>query len=394
MSGNGFQNQLQHRLDELNLQGRHRVRRMVQAISSTECRVGDDHCINFATNDYLGLNHHPEVIRAFADAAAGQVGAGASALIAGRSERHQQLESALAEFEHAESAILFPSGYAANVGTLASLIGSRDVVFSDRDNHASIIDGCRISGGKVCVYRHDELELLEQSITRRRRDFEQVFLVTDAVFSMDGTLAPLGKLCDIAERTGAVLIVDEAHGTGVFGDQGRGVCEYLRVEKRVPVKIGTLSKAIGCLGGFAIGSRVLTDWLWNTARSQFFSTALPPAICVAAGESLRIIAADPERRRRLHDRSVFARERLSEYGLNTVEQGAGPIVPILLGGETLAVSVSRRLQEAGFLIPAIRPPTVPAGTSRLRMSICSEHTRDQIEDAFREIRRILDNGLP
>jgi 8-amino-7-oxononanoate synthase len=393
MSAEDFQKRLTGRLEELHRQGRHRARRRVQATSGTECRIGDNYCVNFATNDYLGLSHHPDVVRAFTDAAVQQVGAGASPLIAGRSEWHQRLESALAEFEQAETAVLFPSGYSANFGTLTSLAGSGDAIFSDRDNHASIIDGCRASGAKVYVYRHHELDRLEQAIGRRRREFQQVFLVTDAVFSMDGTLAPLRELCDIAERTDSVLIVDEAHGTGVFGDQGSGVCELLQVEGRVPVKIGTLSKAIGCLGGFTAGSNGLADWLWNSARSQFFSTALPPAVCAAAQESLLIIGADAERRRRLHQRCAWARERLLEYGLSTVTGGQGPIIPILMGDESLAVAVSSRLQEAGFLVPAIRPPTVPAGTSRLRMSICSEHSPDQIDAALREIRRILDNEL-
>lgn len=367
-----------------------RLRRCVEALCTTECVIDGQCCLSFATNDYLGLTRHPKVVAAFAGVAATQVGAGASGLIAGRSPYHARLEEALAEFEGTESALLFPSGFAANIGTLTSLIGSRDAVFCDRENHGSLIDGCRASAGKFFVYDRRELEQLRKSIERRRSDYDAVFLVTDTVFSMDGTLADLPQLCDIADRCCATVIVDEAHGTGVFGATGRGVCELQNVGGRVSVKVGTLSKAIGGIGGFVAGSATLCEWLWNTARSQFFSTALPPAVCAAAAAALHVIRHEPERRSTLAARSVFTRQLLHEAKVETLAApSASPIIAVLLRDDDLAVRVSRRMTTNGYFIPAVRPPTVAAGTSRLRMSLCSDHSEDQIRSAVYQLRDVI-----
>ena len=367
-----------------------RVRRCVEAVSTTECTLDGQRCLSFATNDYLGLTRHPKVVAAFADIAATQAGAGASGLIAGRSPYHVRLEEVLAEFEGTESALLFPSGFAANFGTLTSLIGLRDAVFCDRENHASLIDGCRASVGKFFVYDRAELDRLRDAIQRRRQDYDAVFIVTDTVFSMDGTLADLPQLCDIADRCGAAVIVDEAHGTGVFGATGRGVCELQHVEGRISAKIGTLSKAIGCLGGFVAGSPTLCEWLWNTARSQFFSTALPPAVCAAAAAAVQVIRHEPERRRTLAARSMFARHLLQEAALEVITAPPdSPIIAVLLRDDELAVRVSRRLTANGYFIPAVRPPTVATGTSRLRMSLCCDHSEDQIRSAVYQLREVV-----
>lgn len=368
----------------------HRNRRCVEAVSTTECIVDGLRCLSFASNDYLGLTRHPDVVAAFAENAAKQVGAGASSLIAGRSPDHVRLEQALAKFESTESAILFPSGFAANTGTLTSLIGNRDAVFCDRENHASLIDGCRASAGKFFVFDRTELERLAESIERRRSDYDAVFIVTDTIFSMDGTLADLPHLCDIAERTHSTMIVDEAHGTGVFGATGRGVCELQNVGHRIAVKIGTLSKAIGSLGGFVAGSATLCDWLWNSARSQFFSTALPPAVCAAAVAALNVISNEPERRLRLGDRSRFARQLLRENELDViVAPFESPIIAVLLRDDELAVRVSRQMTAHGYFIPAVRPPTVAAGTSRLRISLCCDHSEEQIRSAVYQLRDVV-----
>ena len=367
-----------------------RMRRCVAAVSTTECIVDGQRCISFATNDYLGLTRHPDVVTAFADIAARQAGAGASALIAGRSPHHVRLEEAIAEFESTESALLFPSGFAANFGTLASLIGPQDAVFSDRENHASLIDGCRASAGKIFVYDRAELDRLSESIERRCRDYDVVFIVTDTVFSMDGTLADLPQLCDIADRCNATIIVDEAHGTGVFGATGRGVCELQNVGDRISVKIGTLSKAIGGAGGFVAGSTTLCDWLWNKARSQFFSTALPPAVCAAAMVALQVITHESERRSLLAARSVFARQLLQEAELEVVTAPHdSPVIAVLLREDDLAVRVSQLMMANGFFIPAVRPPSVPKGTSRLRMSLCCDHSEDQIRSAVYQLRDVV-----
>lgn len=380
------------RLQQLSDSDRLRTRRTITPISSTQCLVDGHRCVTFATNDYLGLAHHPSVMEAFQSAANLQVGATASALIAGRTIWHEQLERRLARFEGTPAAVLFPSGYAANVGTLTSLVGPRDAVFCDRDNHASIIDGCRACSGRMYVYRHQDLKRLLEAVHRRRDEFERLFIVTDSVFSMDGVVAPLRELSRIAERCGAELIVDEAHATGVFGPTGRGVCEALGVEDHVLVRIGTLSKAIGGIGGFAAASQSVCDWLWNTARSQFFSTAVPPAICAAASEALRLIRTDVDRSSRLTDICRLTRRRLNELGLETIVGSVGPIVPILIGSDARSVQVSAELLRRGWFVPAVRPPTVRAGTARLRLSLCSDHSPDEIEGVLTNIREILDSS--
>ncbi len=385
-----FDIRLYNSLQNLESIDQRRTRRCVEPVSTTECIVDGQHCLSFATNDYLGLTRHPDVVAAFADMATQQVGAGASSLIAGRSPHHVRLEEALAEFESTESAILFPSGFAANIGTLTSLIGSKDAVFCDRENHASLIDGCRASAGKFFVYDRTELDRLLESIERRRSDYDAVFVVTDSVFSMDGTLADLPNLCDIAERSQSTMIVDEAHGTGVFGTTGRGVCELQHADNRIAVKIGTLSKAIGGIGGFVAGSVTLCDWLWNSARSQFFSTALPPAVCAAAAAALRIILNEPERRLRLGERSCFARELLLENELEVIAAPSdSPIIAVLLHDDELAVRVSRKMAAHRVFIPAVRPPTVAAGTSRLRISLCCDHSEHQIRSAVYQLRDVV-----
>ena len=393
MQKDWFQQRLTSSLENLAQIHQCRVRRDVTAISTTESLVDGRLCCSFATNDYLGLTRHPKVIEAFSEAATRQAGSGASALIAGRSSLHHELEASIARFESTESALLFPSGFAANLGTLKSLIRAGDAVFCDRDNHASLIDGCRSSAGKFYVYDRHDLDRLAESFERRRTEFEAAFIVTDSVFSMDGSLADLPRLCDLADQWNAAVIVDEAHGTGVFGETGRGVCERQQVEDRVTVRIGTLSKAIGGLGGFVAGSTELCDWLWNTARSQFFSTALPPAVCAAALASLRVIDEEPQRRRLVADRSIFTRRLLRQENLRVIFDESSPmespIIAVLIGDDDLAVRISQQMLGKGFFIPAVRPPTVASGTARLRMSISSDHSEQQIQSAVYQLRDVL-----
>lgn len=389
---NAFQQRLTVSLQQREFAHQRRTRRCVEAIDTTECLVDGQRCLSFATNDYLGLTRHPEVVAAFAEVSAIQAGAGASGLISGRTPYHARLEEAIADFEGTESALLFPSGFAANTGTLTSLIGRQDAVFSERENHASLVDGCRASVGQVLIYSRTDLAQLRKSIDGCRNDYDQVFIVTDTVFSMDGTLADLPQICDIADRYDATTIVDEAHGTGVFGTTGRGVCELQQVDHRIAVKIGTLSKAAGSLGGFVAGSRVLCEWLWNTARSQFFSTALPPAVCAAATAALKVITEEPERQKTLATRSRFARQLLHETGLNVISAPLdSPIIAILIGDDNRAMKVSQQMLAKGFFIPAIRPPSVAMGTARLRMSLCSDHSEDQIRSAVYQLREVVRN---
>jgi len=354
-------------------------RRRVVATGGGECEIGGRRLKCFAGNDYLDLAHDPRVIEAAKRAvAAAGTGSGASALVTGRSEWHARLEEDLAAFEGEESAVLFPTGYAANLGTITALAGRDDALYSDRLNHASLIDGCRLSGAAIHIYDHDRLDLLEEELSEGAR-FRRRFIVTDSLFSMDGVAAPLRELCELAERHGAELIIDEAHATGVFGPLGRGLAEELGLSARVAVRVGTLSKGVGSLGGFVAGPRVLTDWLWNRARSQMFSTALPPASCAAASAAIGIIRQEPERRARLRELAERLRTQLVERGLPVRPGGVGPVVPILLGQPDAALAAAARLEEEGFLVAAIRPPTVAPGTSRLRITLCSAHTFDDVD---------------
>jgi 8-amino-7-oxononanoate synthase len=365
-------------LELLAEQGLLRERRTVLRRPGGWCEVDGRRLRDFASNDYLGLSQEPRVIEAAQKAAAEcGAGAGASQLVVGRSPWHERLESRLARFEGQEAALLFPTGFAANVGTIAALVERGDAVFSDRLNHASLIEGCRLSGAALYVYDHDRLEGLEERL-KAAKDVRRRLIVTDGVFSMDGVLAPLVELCAIAECHKADLLVDEAHATGVFGRCGRGVAELLDVEHKVAVRVGTLSKAIGSLGGFVTGSRTLIDWLWNRARTQIFSTAAPPAACAAAARALDLIETEPARREKLFELAQRLREGIGVLGLETVRGGTGPIIPVILHDPRSAVLVARRLEQHGFLVGAMRPPSVPVGTSRLRIGVTAAHEAEDI----------------
>jgi len=370
---------LRQRLARLDSEGRLRSARQVESLPNARCRIDGRELVNFGANDYLNLAHDSRVCDAFAGVANRQVGSTASSLIVGRSKYHAQLEDALARFEQCEAALLFPTGFAANLGTIQALAGRQDALFCDRDNHASLIDAARGTKAHIHVYEHQHRDCLSRELRRQRSEFEQVFLVTDGVFSMDGCIAPLDELCALAEQQSAAVIVDEAHGTGVLGEYGRGASEVTGVESRTLVRVGTLSKALGGLGGFAVGSRDTIEWLRNTARPQFFSTALPPAMCAAMLESLRIVQDEPERRIILRNLNRHARDTARSFNLDVLGNGPAPIIPIVIPEESDVVHVSNQLQEQGWFVPAIRPPTVPPGTCRLRMSVSVAHSEDEIK---------------
>lgn len=385
-----FRQRLSSRLAGLHEQGLHRTCRTVDSLPRGHCRIEGQTLVNFGGNDYLSLAHEVGSSENVQLAWKHQVGATASAVVSGRSHWHEQLEHRLAEFEDTDSALLFPTGFAANLGVLNCLVESTDAVFCDRDNHASIVDAARSCKGQLCVYRKDRLDSLEESIMRRRDRFEQIFIVTDGVFSMDGSLAALTDLCQIAGRNGCQVIVDEAHGTGVLGDEGRGACDFSNVEDRVLLRVGTMSKALGGIGGFVAGDQQTIDWLRNTARTQFFSTALPPAICAAMLESLRVVKEEPQRRHRLAELTALAHRQIDKLGLKTVAGGVAPIIPIVIGDSERAVAISKQLQNAGWFVPAIRPPTVAQDTARLRLSLCSSHTDLQLKDVILAVANLLE----
>ncbi|MGE3317563.1 MAG: 8-amino-7-oxononanoate synthase [Planctomycetaceae bacterium] len=367
-------------LQRLDALGVVRKRRRVTSQAGGSCEI-DGRCYrNFSSNDYLDLAHDPRVVEAAARALAEfGAGAGSSALVTGRTDWHARLEEMIADFEGQPAAVIFPTGYAANIGTVAALAGKEDAIFSDALNHASLIDGCRLSGAKVHVYDQTRLRELEESL-RSATDYRRRFLITDTLFSMDGIAAPLAELCDLAEKYGAEVIADEAHATGVFGQRGRGLSEELGLEARIAVRVGTLSKAVGSLGGFVAGATPLVDWLWNRARTQMFSTALPPATCAAACAAIEIIQKEPERRAHLAQLSARLRSNLAAEGLAGNANGVGPVIPVILGTPDATMSVASGLQEQGMLVAAIRPPTVPEGTSRLRISVTAAHTLDDIDE--------------
>ncbi len=335
--------------------------------------------LNFGTNDYLALASDPRLIEAAHRAAETHGwGAGASPAVCGRTSVHEELEQRLAQFEGAEAAILFPSGFAANAGVIPALVGEGDVIYGDAKNHASLIDGCRLARAERHVYPHGDTEALARQLAedkgKRRR-----LIVTDTLFSMDGDFAPLGEIARLAAEHNAMLLVDEAHATGVWGPNGRGISEDISPpEKQALLRVGTLSKALGASGGFVVGSQSLIDWLANRARPYVFSTAPPAAVAAAAIAAIEIVQKEPERRERVRALGDRLRALLhaNEWKTGSSES---QIVPILLGNPGVAVQLSETLLRAGIYVPAIRPPSVPAGESLLRVSLSASHTEEDLD---------------
>jgi 8-amino-7-oxononanoate synthase len=364
------------------------LRRFLEPLDSPQgplVRLGGETLVNFASNDYLGLASSPTV-RAAAAAAleAHGVGSGASRLVVGDTVAHQRLEARLAAFERSEAALLFNSGYAANIGTLQALVGPEDAVFSDALNHASLIDGCRLSRARTVVYPHADVEALERALAStpaRRR-----LVVTDSVFSMDGDPAPLRELVEVCRAHGAALLVDEAHATGVLGARGSGLCEELRLEDAVDVRMGTLSKSLGGLGAYICASRPVVELVLNRARPLVFSTALPAALCAAAEAAVDIVERDEDLRARLWRNIRRFSEGLRSLGLPAEPRSA--IFPVILGEPEHAIEASRALRARGLLVKAIRPPTVPVGTSRLRFCLSAAHTEGHVDLALEGLRRL------
>jgi glycine C-acetyltransferase/8-amino-7-oxononanoate synthase len=343
--------------------------------------VVDGHeCLNLASNDYLGLTQHPEVVAAAQDAAARYgTGAGASRLICGTLPVHQELEHALARLKRTEAAIVFSSGYAANLGTVQALVGRGDLVICDRLNHASLVDACRLSGATLKVYRHADPDRLE-AVLNRAASPRRTLIVTDGVFSMDGDLAPLPGILDLANRCGATVLLDDAHGTGCVGATGRGTVEHYGADPSRLIHMGTASKALGSLGGFICGSATLIRYLHNRARSFIYSTALAPPCAAAALAGLRLIERDTSRLARLRDNVAALRRGLGAAGLQPVSRDS-QITAVVIGATDRAVAFSEALFRRGVFTPAIRPPTVPAGTSRLRITVTAAHTADDVQVA-------------
>jgi 8-amino-7-oxononanoate synthase len=346
--------------------------------------------LNFSSNDYLGLSADPRLREAVvaALAAGSPVGSTGSRLLSGHAAVWEALESQLAEFVCAEEALYFSSGYAANVGLFSSVLRPDDVVFSDSANHASIIDGIRLSGARKVIFPHLDLNVLEDELRQPLAGAGQKFLAVESVFSMDGDRAPLADLVALAERYGANLIVDEAHATGVFGPQGRGLVAAAEAEGRVFAVVHTCGKALAGMGAFVSGSRTLKQYLVNRARTFIFSTALPPYLAAQMRAAIEIVSRADAARTRLAGLAAHLRARLQEAGFDTAKSDS-QIVPVILGENERALQFAARLCQEGFAVRAIRPPTVPAGSARLRLSLTVQHSRevlDALVDALIRVR--------
>jgi 8-amino-7-oxononanoate synthase len=370
---------LGERLAELERAGLRRVMRSVQRRSGAEVAVDGRSAIDFSSNDYLGLAADPRIAWAAARALeeAG-TGAGAARLISGNHPLHERLERAIADFEQAPAALLFPSGYAANTGAIPALVGRGDAVYSDALNHASLIDGCRLSRAEARVFPHRDVDALDGMLRADAGRFARRMIVVDGVFSMDGDLFPLDRLVEVARRHSAWTYVDDAHGTGVMGPTGRGTAERFGVDGEIDVRMGTLGKALGTAGAFIAGSGRLCEWLMNRARPFVFTTGAPPALAAATLEALRIAREEPWRRARLRENARSLRAGLAALGHAAPGAADGHIVPVRVGDAGETMRVGDALRERGFLVGAVRPPTVPPGGSRLRITLGAAHTAEQI----------------
>lgn len=346
--------------------------------------------IDLTSNDYLGLSRHPAVRQALLDGLShGEpCGSGGSRLLRGHRPSFDVLEARLAKFSGSQAALVFSNGYAANLGLLSALLKPEDAVFSDASNHASLIDGIRLSGARRFVYPHLDLTALKAAL----RDGPSAsggrrWIVTESLFSMDGDIAPLSDLVALASQSGAVLIVDEAHAVGLYGKEGSGLCEEVGVRDQVAAVVGTFGKALGLFGAYVGTTSTAAEYLVHRARSFVFTTALPPFLLAGVQAALDVVAGEPGRRGRVLELADGLRRRLGELGLNTGSSSQSPIVPVILGESERALAVASALQAQGYDVRAIRPPTVPEGTARLRVSVHADHDPRMLEEFARAVHR-------
>jgi len=348
---------------------------------------GERMLLNLSSNDYLGLAEHPEIIEKMRETLLIEgVGSGASRLVTGNSKPYGHLEEALAKWQNCEAALVFANGYMANSGVISALVSRGDVVFSDQLNHASIVDGIVLSRAEHARYRHNDMDHL-RSLLSKYRDKRRKLIVTDAVFSMDGDQSPLCELVELKREYGAILMVDEAHSGGIYGKRGEGLCQQLGLQDDVDIHMGTFSKSFGVYGAYICGSRTLIRWLVNKARPLIYSTALPPSIVAGISQALVLVQEENWRREKLYAVSKLFRSSLRDVGFN-IGSGNSPIVPLLIGDNEKALRFSEELEEEGIAAVAIRPPTVPDGTARIRFSLSAVHTDNELTAAAARIRNI------
>ena len=382
--------QLQHltaQLNDLKATGTYFKLRILDDMQAPVCHYDGKQVINLASNNYLGLTAHPKLAEAATQAIKDYgVGSGAVRTIAGTMKIHMELEEKIAAFKNVEACVVFQSGFTANAGTVSSILGKEDFILSDELNHASIIDGARLSRAKVKVFRHKDVAHAEELLKEVANEPGRKLLITDGVFSMDGDIGPVDKLCDLAEKYGAIMMVDDAHASGVLGRNGRGSVDHFGCHGRVDVQVGTLSKAIGALGGYVCGSRDLIDFLYHRARPFLFSTSHPPSVTATCIAAFDLLEQEPERIDRLWDNTRYFKAELGRLGFNiggiTTPASETPITPIIVGDGRRTMEFSKALFDAGVMATGIAFPTVPEGKARIRTIMTSEHTRAQIDNAL------------
>ncbi|MBI4528129.1 MAG: 8-amino-7-oxononanoate synthase [Deltaproteobacteria bacterium] len=374
-------------LERLKEAGLYRKLRLVEGDQGPTLTLNGREVLNFCSNNYLGLANHP-ALREAAKAAIDRYGCGtgSSRLISGNMTLHEELEEKIAQLKGTEAALIFNSGYHANIGILPTLAGEGSVIFSDALNHASIIDGCRLSRAEVVIYPHCDLDRLESEL-KKAAGKTQKLIVTETLFSMDGDEAPLPEIVGLAERYGATLIVDEAHATGAFGPTGAGIVAKLGLGKRVPIQMGTLGKALGGFGAYVAGSRDLRDLLINRCRSVIYTTGLPPAVMAMGIASIDLLYREPQRRLALWHNIRALREGLRSLGFSLADSQS-QIQPLIVGVASKCMAFSERLLQKDVFVQGIRPPTVPEGTSRLRITLMATHSHHHLERALRAFEEV------
>lgn len=368
-----------------------RILTELESAQSPEIIIDGKKYILLSSNSYLGLTVEPRVIQAAVEATEKYgTGSGGSRLVSGSTDLHRQLEQRLADFKKTEAAILFSTGYLANIGTISTLVGKDDIVYSDELNHASIIDGCRLSKADIRIYKHLDVNHLESLLEKDMNRKCKKLIVTDTVFSMDGDLAPLPEIADLADKYGCMFMIDEAHSTGVLGKRGSGGTEHFGIEDRVPIVMGTLSKAVGSLGGYIAGSQKLIDFIRNRVRSYIFDTSLPAASLAASLAAIDIIEYEPERREYLWKLINKFKQGLDDIGL-TVLPSHSAVIPVLIGEAQPTLDFAKSLRENGVYTPAVRPPSVPDVMCRIRATLMAKHTEEQIDHALKAFKLSLNN---
>ena len=388
--------QLQHltaQLNDLKARGTYFKLRVLDDVQAPVCTYDGKKVINLASNNYLGLTAHPK-LREAAIAAIKQYGVGSGAVrtIAGTMKIHMELEEKIARFKNVEACVVFQSGFTANAGTVSSILGKEDFIISDELNHASIIDGARLSRAKIKVFRHKDVAHAEELLKEIANEPGRKLLITDGVFSMDGDIGPVDKLSDLADKYGAIMMVDDAHASGVLGRNGRGSVDHFGCHGRVDIQVGTLSKAIGALGGYVCGSRDLIDFLYHRARPFLFSTSHPPSVTATCIAAFDLLESEPERIERLWDNTRYFKAELGKMGFDiggvTTPASETPITPIIIGDGRMTMDFSKALFDAGVMATGIAFPTVPEGKARIRTIMTSEHTKEQLNQALETLDRV------